>query len=278
MWEYTEKVYDHFRNPRNVGVIENPDGDGLVGSLACGDALRLMIKVDENEVITDAKFQTFGCASAIASSSALTEMIIGKTIAEAEKITNEDIIKYLGALPKQKVHCSVMGREALKAAIYHYRTGKKLNISLEGNVVCNCFGVTDKEIERAVKGNNLKTVEEVTDALKAGGGCGSCIDDIKKLIAKVRGESEEANESDWTEMTQVQKIRMIEDTIEREIRPMLQQDGGDIELYDLDGNVVLVKLRGACAGCAVSNTTLRDVVESKLREFVSDEISVKAVR
>jgi NifU-like protein len=276
MWEYSDKVTDHFKNPRNVGAVEHPDGDGLVGSLACGDALRLTFKLDAEKKIGEAKFQTFGCASAIASSSALTEMLIGKTIEEAEQITNNDIIAYLGELPKQKVHCSVMGREALEAAIYNYRTGKTLDKTLDGEVVCHCFGATDKEIEKLAREQKLTTPEEVTNACKAGGGCGQCIPEIEDIIHRVIGEKQTKAE-EKPRMTQLQKIRLIEETIDREIRPILRRDGGDLELHDVDGNQVYVKFTGACVGCAVSSVTLKDVVEAQLREAVSDDLVVEAV-
>ncbi|MDO9542283.1 MAG: Fe-S cluster assembly protein NifU [Kiritimatiellia bacterium] len=278
MWEYTDKVLDHFRNPRNVGVIEKPDGVGEVGSMACGDALKLTFQLDRNKKIADVKFQTFGCASAIASSSALTEMIKGKSLEEAEKITNQDIADYLGGLPEQKMHCSVMGREALELAIHNYRTGDTSKKILAGKVICHCFGVTEDEIERVVRDNHLASIEQVTNYCKAGGACGKCHNDIAAIIAKVRGESREnihAQPAKPKPLTTLQKIKLIEETLEKEVRPALRKDGGDIELIDVTGNKVLVALRGMCANCQVARFTLKDVVEAKLKEFVSQDIVVE---
>jgi NifU-like protein len=279
MWEYTDKVLDHFRNPRNVGVIENPDGVGEVGSLACGDALKLTFKLDKYKRISDVKFQTFGCASAIASSSALTAMIKGKTLEEAEKITNQDIAAYLGGLPEQKMHCSVMGREALEQAIRNYRTGGQAKKILEGKVICHCFGVTEDEIERVVRANHLTTVEQVTNYTKAGGGCGKCRDDILFIINKVLGTAGETTGREKKPLpkriTTLQRIKLIEETLAKEVRPALQKDGGDIELIDVVDNRVVVAMRGTCAKCQVASFTLKDVVEAKLREFVAPDIVVE---
>ena len=275
MWDYTDKVKDHFLNPRNVGEVAEASGKGEVGSLACGDALTLTFKLDAEGKIEDAKFKTFGCASAIAASSALTEMIKGLSLEEAEKITNEDLADYLGGLPKEKMHCSVMGREALEAAIANYR-GVPIPMA-QGELVCECFGVTDLEIRRAIQESNLKTVEEVTNFTKAGGGCGNCHEQIQELIREVRKDArEEAKAEDKPKrLTNIQKIKMIEDVLEREIRPDLRKDGGDIELIDVDGDFVMVSLRGACVSCAASQTTLKDYVEKKLREQVLDTLIVE---
>ncbi len=275
MWEYTDKVKDHFLNPRNVGVIKTPDGVGEVGSLACGDALKLTIKLDENKRIEDAKFQTFGCASAIASSSALTEMIKRLSIDEAKKISNEDIAQYLGGLPKEKMHCSVMGRDALEKAITHYYGESEKKV--EGEIVCECFGVTDLEIERAVKENNLETIEDVTDYVKAGGGCGNCHEKIQEIIDSVTGK-ERVIEKAHKQLTNIQKIKLIEETLDREIKPALEKDGGSIELVDVDGNLVMVKLRGTCATCSASEVTIKSYVETKLRELVASELVVEEVQ
>ncbi len=279
MWEYTDKVREHFFNPRNVGEIENPDGIGEVGSLACGDALRLTFKLDKNGRIQDAKFKTFGCASAIATSSVLTELIKGKTLEEASKVTNRDIADYLGGLPEQKMHCSVMGREALEAAIENYRGGSKKKHELEGKVVCTCFGVTEKEIERVIRENDLTTVEEVTNYCKAGGGCGGCKGEIEKIIERIQGEKAKdkqivAPQKTGT-LTNIQKIQLIQQTINEQIRPALRAHGGNIELIDVEGNKVIVAFRGMCAQCKLAEFTMKDVVEAKLREFVSKELFVE---
>jgi NifU-like protein len=282
MWEYTDKVRDHFFNPRNVGEIENADGVGEVGSLACGDALRLTFKLDKNGRIVDAKFKTFGCASAIATSSVLTEMIKGMTLDEAARVTNKDIADYLGGLPEQKMHCSVMGREALEAAIENYRGGGKKKRQLEGNVVCTCFGVTDKEIERVICDNNLTTVEQVTNYSKAGGGCGGCKGEIEKIIQRVQGDKiKEVPVSAprrGERLTNIQKIQLIQQTINEQIRPALRADGGDIELVDIEGNKVVVAFRGMCAQCKLADVTMKDVVEAKLREFVSKDLYVEEIK
>jgi NifU-like protein len=275
MWEYTDKVKDHFLNPRNVGVIEDADGVGEVGSIACGDALTFYFKLDENGKIKDAKFQTFGCASAIASSSALTEMVKGLTLEEAQKITNEDIAEYLGGLPKEKMHCSVMGRDALEKAISCYR-GEPAKI-IEGNIVCECFGVTDREIERVVRENQLTTIEDVTDYVKAGGGCGNCHDRIQEIIDSIMGTRRPVRKK-APALTNLQKIKLIEESIEREINPTLKKDAGKLELIDVDGNRVLVRLGGTCASCIKSPVTIKHYVESRLRELVSPEIVVEEVQ
>ena len=275
MWEYTETVKEHFINPKNVGEIENPDGTGEVGSIACGDALKLTIKV-ENGVITDAKFKTFGCASAIASSSMLTEMIIGMKLEDAAKLTNDDIARALGGLPKEKMHCSVMGREALEAAIADYR-GVVLPMA-QGELVCECFGVTDLEIIRAIQENHLKTVEDVTHFTKAGGGCGRCHERIQEILDKELGKTAQVAPKAPGRMTTLEKIRKIEEVIEREIRPNLKKDGGDIQLVDVDGDFVTVSLRGACAGCQASTATLKGYVERTLREQVLGSLVVEEAR
>lgn len=277
MWEYTDIVKEHFLNPKNVGEMKDASCVGEVGSIACGDALKLFLKIEDG-VIQDASFQTFGCASAIASSSALTELVKGKTVDEALKITNKDIASALGGLPKEKMHCSVMGQEALEAAIKTWR-GEAVSSQehSEGEVVCECFGVTDHQILEAVRENDLKTVEDVTYYTKAGGGCAKCHEKIAELIAQARGEAAPTPAPAPKKLTNIQRMRLIEDVLEKEIRPRLQLDGGDIELADIEGMVVSVSLRGRCTNCPSSQATVHGVVEAILRDKVDPEIQVREV-
>ncbi len=277
MWEYTDKVRELFLQPKNVGSIDDANAVGEVGSLACGDALTLYLKISEQGIIEDAKFQTFGCASAIASSSALTEMIIGKSVEEAEKISNKDIANYLGGLPREKMHCSVMGQEALEAALRSWRGEPAVPHCHEGKVVCTCFGVTDTQIRRAIQENNLKTVEEVTHFTKAGGGCGGCFEDIQAILDEASDKPvlKEFNPKPRTILTNVQRMQKIMNTLEDVVRPRLAADGGDIELIDVDGQRVVVALTGKCSNCRSRKVTLQEMVEKTLREHVEPDLVVE---
>ncbi len=274
MWDYTEKVKELFLHPKNVGEIENADAVGDVGSIVCGDALRLSLKIDEKtEKIIDAKFHTFGCASAIASSSALTELIKGKTLDEALTVTNQEIAEFLGGLPDEKMHCSVMGREALEAAIANYR-GEEIPVEEEGRLVCKCFNITEEKIRKVAIENHLTTVEDVTNFTKAGGGCSECHPEIEDILRDLWSVKLPEKPPVPKKLTNLQKIALIQDVIETEIRPGLQADNGDIELIDIDGNKVTVALRGMCTGCLMSDVTLKGIQE-KLKELVSDDIVVE---
>ena len=279
MWEYTDKVRDHFLHPRNVGELADANAVGEVGSLACGDALKLFLKINEAGVIEDATFQTFGCASAIASSSVLTELLKGKTVEEARALTNKDIAEFLGGLPKEKMHCSVMGQEALEAALADYLGEKAPEHEPEGELVCKCFGVYEGQIRRAVRENGLTTVEEVTDFTKAGGGCGDCLEKLKAILDDELGravpEAAAPEPAPAKALTNLERMRRVTQVMDEEIRPNLKKDGGDIELVDIDGKTVLVALRGACKGCPVSNVTLTDFVQKRLQELVEPDITVR---
>jgi NifU-like protein len=274
MWDYNEKVWDHIRNPRNAGGMENPDAVGEAGSLACGDALRLMLKVDESGRVTDAKYQTFGCGSAVASGSALTELVIGKTLDEAARISNQDIVAYLGGLPEEKMHCSVMGAEALEAAIRNYR-GEPPAPADEAKIVCKCFGVTEDQIREAVRTNALLTVEDVTHYTKAGGGCGQCHDRILEIIEDERRAERVGVPPKPKRMSNIQLMKAVEEAIEKHIAPALRQDGGDIDLVDIDSPNVFVALRGQCASCVASGATIKQFVQARLRELVDESIVVE---
>ncbi|MFA5160854.1 MAG: Fe-S cluster assembly protein NifU [Elusimicrobiales bacterium] len=280
MWDYTDKVREHFKNPRNVGEIPGADAVGEVGNIVCGDALKLFLAVDKKTGrITDAKFQTFGCASAIASSSALTELVKGMTLDEAAKITNQDIAQFLGGLPEEKMHCSVMGMEALAAAIKSYGQGGApvAGAEPEGRVVCSCFGVTEEKIRKTVADNKLRTVDEVTNFTKAGGACGKCRGEIQKILDNMLGVSKEAGRGKpFSQMTTVEKIHAVEEAFRREITPALVADGGSIELVDVQGSKITVRLAGMCRACPSSGVTLKSFVEKRLRELLDENITVES--
>ena len=265
MWDYSEKVLDHYRNPRNVGSIPDADAIGEAGSLACGDSLKLFLKI-ANGIVTDAKFQTFGCGSAVASSSILTEMIIGKTLEEVRQITNKDIADELDGLPPEKMHCSVMGHEALEDALKNFF---KEDSRAAEKIVCTCFGVTEKQIWNAIKENGLTTLEEVTNYTKAGGACGRCKGLIADIISTYNKKILEE-----TKMTSTQLVLKVNKIIETLIAPELQKDGGDIELIDIQGYKVMVKLYGRCSACKNSLITLKNFVETTLRDKINKEIEV----
>ena len=276
MWDYTDKVQEHFLHPRNVGELPGANAVGEVGSLACGDALKLCLKISPDGIIEDASFQTFGCASAIASSSALTELIKGKSVEEASKITNKDIAAYLGGLPKEKMHCSVMGEEALEAAIRNWKGLPPREQEEEGRLVCKCFGVTDTQIRKAIRENGLTTVDEVTNFTKAGGACGDCREQIQDILDEERGAAKSFTEIKpvTRPMSNIQRMQNVMRVLDEDIRPRLAQDGGDIELVDMEGTKVVVAMRGACSSCRASQLTIKDLVEKTLREQVDPAINV----
>lgn len=307
MWDYSEKVKEHFYNPKNAGAVIGANATGDVGSISCGDALRLTLKVDpKTEIIIDAGFQTFGCGSAIASSSALTEMVKGITLDDALNISNQNIADFLDGLPPEKMHCSVMGREALRAAIADYRGELLVDDHEEGALVCKCFAIDEVMVRDTVRANSLSSVEDVTNYTKAGGGCSSCHEKIEQILTEMMAErgdvfvpapvkgkqktiinlkpdqaaTQPAPEelaadpapAASKKLTTVQRIRRIEAVLTA-IRPNLQRDHGDVELVDVDGKTVYVKLSGACTGCQLAGATLGGI-QQKLMEDLGEFIKV----
>ncbi|MFH7811781.1 MULTISPECIES: Fe-S cluster assembly protein NifU [Acetobacter] len=304
MWEYSDKVKEYFFNPKNVGVIEDANGVGEVGAIACGDALKLMIQVDpDTDRITSARFQTFGCGSAIASSSALTEIIVGKTVDEALKITNQDIADFLGGLPPEKMHCSVMGYEALRAAVANYRGETWEDDHEEGALLCKCFGVDEGMLERAVRNNNLTSMEQVAQYTKATASCSTCAETVEEALERINAAMvsegvldardafvagalpptrraarktsplvELSTPTAPAKLTTVQRIRAVEEVL-TELRPVLQGDGGDCELVDVDGNKVMVRLSGACVNCQLASVTVQGI-QQRLAERLGEPVRV----
>ena len=315
-WEYSEKTKQIFMDAvqgkpgTHLGEIENPDGFGEHGSIACGDALRFTFRVNRHptdplqDVIVETRYLTFGCTSAIAASEALCVMIEshGYTPLQALKVSNTDIVEFLGGLPSQKIHCSVMGAEALLAAVFNWAAKRgvdleKLGVDLhreekeEGRIVCKCFSLTEPYIRRKIKELNLKTIPEITNAIKAGGACMNChhtpgglqdlLDDIwgKPKTALKAGEMPSAVEiaPPPAELSPYQLNKKIDHVVTEEIRPMLKHDGGDVEIVDIKEWTIYCKMIGACAGCPGAAITLKLMIEKTLKEQVDERLRVIAV-
>lgn len=281
MWDYSEKVKEHFFHPKNAKLVSDANARGDVGSISCGDALSLTLKVEpDTEVILDAGFQTFGCGSAIASSSALTEMIIGKSLDEAMSITNNDIAEYLDGLPPEKMHCSVMGMEALHAAVANYRGETLKDDHEEGELICKCFAIDDLMIKRVVAANKLTTLEEVINYTKAGGACTSCHEKIEWVLEDCLKEMAEqgliTDVSKKLDEPETEIVAIVESIIEQ-VRPSVQSDGGDISLVDIEDNIIFVEMSGACVGCGLSGLTMANL-EQKITQALGDAYTVFPVQ
>ncbi len=317
VWEYSEKTKELFmaavqgKPGTHLGEIDEPDGLGEHGSIACGDALRFTFRVERHptdptqDVIVEARYLTFGCTSAIASSEALCSIIeAGRyTPITALKVQNEDIVKFLDGLPAQKIHCSVMGAEALEAAVYNWAQRRQVDLAelgvelpsmdnQEGRVVCKCFTATEPYLKSKIKELGLKTIPEITNAIKAGGACMSChhvpgglqdlLNEVWDPQAAAQKESsvqstDESKSAEAPELSPYQFAKKVEKTIDEYIRPLLQRDGGDIEIVDIKDRLVYAQLKGACAGCPGAAMTLSGAVEQQLKDLVDDQIRVIAV-
>jgi NifU-like protein len=301
MWDYSDKVKEHFFQPKNAKQVADANAKGDVGSLSCGDALSLTLKIEpETEVITDAGFQTFGCGSAIASSSALTEMIIGKTIEQALTITNKDIADYLDGLPPEKMHCSVMGMEALHAAIADYRGEEIDGDHEEGELICKCFAIDDLMIKRVVNTNQLTTLEEVVNYTKAGGACEACHEKIEWVLeaclkeqaqpatleqvieiqpAAVTGKSAADKDDDVATLSDKEMARRAEvvEAVLDQVRPGILADGGDVHLADIEDDMVFITMSGNCSSCGLSGLTIASI-ESKISAALGFDVTVFPVQ
>ncbi len=312
-WDYSDKVLQLFRDAMaskagtHMGGIESPDGIGSHGSLTCGDALEFAFKVEKNDTdpkldrIVQARYRTFGCTSAIASSEALCALIEERNLTpvEALKITNADIVDYLDGLPAQKLHCSVMGAEALQAAVADWAVKRGvplaelgLDTSMlkedEGRIVCRCFNLTEPFIRRKVRELNLRTITDITNAIKAGGACTACHHEpggLQDILDDIWGRQDAAaaspqampQSSSSMSRTPFQLAREIDRVVESEIRPRLQKQGGDIEIVEIRGKKVFCRLLGGCQGCSGAPQTLRLVVEDSLKSKVDAELEIVAI-
>lgn len=312
-WEYSDKVLQLFKDAvrgqdgTHMGEIENPDGFGEHGAIACGDALRFTFRVKKHptdptrDIIIQARYLTFGCTSAIAASEALCSLLEEgtKTPLEALHITNQDLIDFLGGLPEQKVHCSVMGAEALQAAIIDWAKNRGVDLSKtlprktevqeKERIVCKCFSVSESYLRRKIRELNLHSIVEITNALKAGGGCGACQHSpggLQELLNECWGnlaptdsnvQVGEAGIATAEQLSPYQLGRKVEAVFDTVVRPLLRQDGGDVELIDIKGNLIYCRLTAACDASLGAEKTLTLMVEQHLKEQVDERLQIIAV-
>jgi NifU-like protein len=310
LWDaYSDEVNRRMSSPSHMGEISEQEAKSnnakLVvaefGAESCGDAVKLYWMVEEgSDKILKAKFKSFGCGTAIASSDVMAELCIGKTVDEAIKITNIDVEKALRddpdtpAVPPQKMHCSVMAYDVIKKAAADYK-GINIEEIEDEFIVCECARVSYNTIKEVVKLNNLTTIEEITDYTKAGAFCKSCIKPgghenrdiyLVDILEEVKAQRDKDSVQDvldedisFEDMTVVGKLKVVEKILDNDIRPMLVMDGGNLEIIDLkvteDGyNDLYFRYLGACSGCASGSTGTLYAIENVLREKVSNSIRV----
>jgi NifU-like protein len=316
VWEqYSKKVQDRMNNPVALGELTQEDATRLNGRLivadfgaeSCGDAVRLYWVVDEKtDKILESKFKSFGCGTAIASSDAMAELCVGKTVDEAIHITNQDVEAYLRddentpAVPPQKMHCSVMAYDVILEAAAQYK-GVSRETLVNADIVCECARVTKQEVIDAIRTHDIKEVEQIIEITKAGSYCKSCIRPgghepkdiyLVDILAEVReqinrekleaaAQTTQSGENSFDKMTMVQRIKAVDVVIDEYIRPMLVMDGGDMEIIDIKENLpyydIYIRYLGACGSCASGSTGTLYAIEATLRQKVDENIRVLPV-
>jgi NifU-like protein len=309
LWEsYSRKVNDRMLNPRHLGEITDAEarrlGARLVvadwGAEVCGDAIRAYWAVEEKSGrILDARFKTFGCGTAIASSDMMCEMVIGKTVDDAMRITNIDVERALrddadtAAIPPQKMHCSVMAYDVIRKAAAEYK-GVDMDSLEEEEIVCQCARVSLRTVKEVIRINDLKTVEEITHYTKAGGFCKSCVRpgghesrkhylvdilrDVRAEMERERAQTAAAVPPKFSALGLIQKHRAVEKVLDEKVRPNLLKDGGNVEVVDMketDGvTQVIISYLGACKGCPSATMGTLSYIEDFLKAELDPGIQV----
>jgi NifU-like protein len=309
LWEhYSKKVSERMNNPRYMGELSPAEAAALGGELvvadqgaeACGDEVRLFWVVDpDTHIIKAARFKSFGCGTAIASSDIMAEMCVGKTVEEARLITNIEVEQALRddpntpAVPPQKMHCSVMAYDVIKKAAAGFLKVSTDDLE-EEEIVCECARVSLKTLKEVIRINNLKTVQEITHYTKAGGFCKSCIRPgghearkyhLEDILRETRAEMERKRLADgvgdFLSLNLIRKHKVVESVLESSIRPMLSGDGGSVEVADMSEEngrtLVYLSFGGNCAGCAARFSGTQTVIEDKLRQELDPAIDVVVV-